>query len=33
MYEGVIIVSIDESNVRSDKLGGKTWKFNPKVKE
>ena len=31
MYEGAVIVSVDESNIRSDRLGGRCWKFNPKM--
>lgn len=28
MYEDCIIVSVDESNIRSDKLGSYKWVFN-----
>jgi hypothetical protein len=31
MHEEALIVSVDESNIRSDKLGGKCWKFNPRA--
>jgi hypothetical protein len=27
----MLVISIDESNIRSDKLGGKSWKFNTKI--
>ena len=31
MFEDMLVISIDESNTRSDKLGGKSWKFNTRI--
>ena len=28
LADGAIIVCVDESNIRSDSLGGKRWQFN-----
>ena len=31
MFEDLVIISVDECNIRSDKLGGRSWKFNSRV--
>lgn len=33
LYDQVLVISMDESNIRTDALGGKQWQFNPNVKD
>jgi hypothetical protein len=31
LFDDALILSIDESNIRSDKLGGRAWMLNPRL--